>query len=188
MTDEQKNENLNQPNDEQPAQDADETTSEEPEARAEHDAEDALATIQKERDELEQRMLRIAADYQNYVRRSEQNIVSAREQLLLDVAKSLVTVLDHFDRALEIDPEKASAKDVLDGVNIVRDELLRALERFDIQRLDVKPGDAFDPNHHEALMRQPSDEIESNHVTSQFQPGYVLKDKTVRPAKVCLAE
>jgi len=50
--------------------------------------------------------------------------------------------------------------------------------------VDVEPGEEFDPNHHEALMRQPADDIASNHVTMQMQPGYVLGEKVIRPAQV----
>ena len=94
------------------------------------------------------------ADYQNFVRRAEQNVVAARQQQLLEVAKQLVTVLDHFDHALGVDPQKTSAGDLLKGVNIVRDELMRALSSFGVERLDVQAGEPFDPNKHEALMRQ----------------------------------
>ncbi len=106
----------------------------------------------------------------------------------MDIARALVTVLDHFDRALDADPDKTSAQDLLGGVTIVKNELLSTLNRFGIERLEVSPGDEFDPNRHEALMRQPSDEITSNHVTMQLQPGYVLGEKIVRPAQVSVAE
>ena len=150
--------------------------------------EDVVASLERERDELNDRLLRTMADYQNFARRAEQNIVVARDQQSIDMAKGLVTVLDHFDRALEVDPDKTSTKDLMQGVVMVRDELLRALQRFGVERLDVESGEAFDPNRHEAMMRQPSEEIESNHVTAQFQPGYMLRDKVIRPAKVAVAE
>jgi len=149
---------------------------------------DPVAQMQAERDALEDKLKRTIADYQNFARRAEQNIDTARRQQLIDVAKQLITVLDHFDHALAVDPAKTSAEDLLKGVTIVRDELMRALSSFGVQRLDVQAGEAFDPNRHEALMRQPSDEIESNHVTAQLQPGYVIGDITIRPAKVSIAE
>jgi molecular chaperone GrpE len=83
---------------------------------------------------------------------------------------------------------KDEAEGVLQGVFMVHDELLATLNRFGIERLDVQPGTEFDPNRHEALMRQPSDEIDSNHVTMQMQPGYVLGEKVIRPAQVGVAE
>jgi molecular chaperone GrpE len=152
------------------------------------EAADPLTAMRAERDALEDKLRRTMADYQNFARRAEQNVVAARQQQLLEVAKQLVTVLDHFDHALGVDAEKASAQDLLKGVNIVRDELMRALSSFGVQRLDVQAGEVFDPNRHEALMRQADTGVEPNHVTSQLQPGYLLNDVTIRPAKVSIAE
>lgn len=148
---------------------------------------DPLAQMQAQRDELESRLLRVSADYQNFVRRAQQNTNAAVEQKLIDMARSLVTVMDHFDRALE-GQSKDEATGVLQGVMMVHDELLSTLNRFGIERLDVQPGEEFDPNRHEALMRQPSETIESNHITMQMQPGYVLGNKIIRPAQVGVAQ
>ena len=167
--------------------DADVRTAEAPVTEPEV-AVDPLVALEKERDELHERLLRVSADYQNYVRRSSQNVTAARDQQLIEIAKALITVLDHFDRALAVDPQKTTSASLLEGVQMVRDELLRALERLGIQRLNVKTGDAFDPNYHEALMRQPVEGVESDHVAEQLQPGYTLGEKTVRPAQVTVAE
>ena len=147
-----------------------------------------LTDLQRQRDEFESKYLRAAADLQNYVRRAEQNLAVAREQQLMSVTRDLVTVLDHFDRALEVDPEKTSAEDLLRGVTSIRDELMRILERFGVERIDAEPGEEFDPNRHEAMMRQPSEDHETNHVTMQLQPGYALGSKTLRPVKVAVAQ
>ncbi len=133
------------------------------------------------------RLLRVSADYQNFVRRSHQNIETTREQTIMSIARSLLTVMDHFDHALAVDPEKTDTTALLSGVQIVRDELMRALEGCGVKRLEVAPGDAFDPNQHEAMLRQPSEEIDPDHVVAQLQPGYLLGEKTLRPAKVSVA-
>jgi molecular chaperone GrpE len=155
-------------------------------AFAEEDA-SPLTQLRAERDELESKLLRVSADYQNFARRAQQNVDAAVEQKLMDVARGLVTVMDHFDRALEGQAE-GEAAGVLQGVTMVHNELLATLNRFGIERVDVEPGTEFDPNRHEALMRQPSDEYESNHVTMQLQPGYVIGEKVIRPAQVGVAE
>lgn len=172
----------------QPDDGAQEEAQSEAEQQVAQDIQETMDALQKERDELEHRLMRTAADYQNYVKRSEQNRRTAEQQQLMDVGKSLVTVLDHFDRALEVDPEQTTAKDVLAGVQMVHDELIRTLQRFGVERIDVQAGEPFDPNRHEALMRELREDIESNHVTQQLQPGYVIDDKVVRPAKVAVAE
>lgn len=147
--------------------------------------------IEQLRDDLEQanaRLLRVSADYQNFVRRSQQGAADAREQQLMSVARAMLPVLDHFELALGVDAESSSAADVLAGVQIVRDELMNVLGRFGVERLDVSAGDEFDPNRHEALMRQASEEVASNHVVSQLQPGYLLGTRTLRAAQVAVAE
>jgi len=157
-------------------------------SQVEQDLEQTLQAVREERDQLENRLMRTAADYQNYVKRAEQNVQHARDQQLIDVAKSLVTVLDHFDRAMEVDPEQTAAKDVLAGVQMVREELLRSLGQFGVERIEVTPGEAFDPNRHEAMMRENREDMQTNAVTQQLQPGYMLNEKVVRPAKVGVAE
>lgn len=148
---------------------------------------DAVSALQAERDELESKLLRVSADYQNFARRSQQNVQAAGEQKLMDIARAMTSVLDHFDRALE-GHSKDEADGVLQGIFMVRDELLSTLNRFGIERIDVEPGTEFDPNRHEALMRQPSEDIASNHVTMQMLPGYVLGEKIIRPAQVGVAQ
>jgi len=139
-------------------------------------------------DDMEQKYLRVSADYQNYVRRSQQNVESAKEETLMKLARSLLTVLDHFDHAMAVDTQKTSADAVIDGMRMVQEELMKTLRGFGIERFSPEPGEEFDPNRHEALMRQAAVQIESNHVVASLQPGYMLNDKTLRPAKVSVAE
>ncbi|WP_428389831.1 nucleotide exchange factor GrpE [Mucisphaera sp.] len=147
-----------------------------------------LEQAERDRDAFEEKYLRTAADYQNFVRRSTANIESAREQAILSMARQLVGVMDTFDRALQVDPDKTTASDLLAGVGLVREELLKALAAMGVDRIEAKPGEEFDPSKHEALMRQPSDDYDSNHVVSQFQPGYTACGKTVRGAQVSVSE
>ncbi len=135
-----------------------------------------------------EQVLRANADYQNMARRSLQNISAAREEQALSMSRSLVGVMDHFDQALAVDPEKTNTAALLEGVQIVRDELMRAFESFGVKRIDAVRGDEFDPNIHEAMMRQKSEELDTNQIAMQIQPGYLLNDKTLRPAKVAVAE
>src|SRR5690606_17316522 len=99
---------------EQHAFDEDVRLAEEPQATP--DAQDAqddlraqLDAAQRERDELNNRLLRTIADYQNLGRRAEQNVAAARDMQAMDMSRALVNVLDNFDRALEVDAEKVSA-------------------------------------------------------------------------------
>jgi len=146
-----------------------------------------LAELQAQLKEMNDRLLRERADYQHLARRADASVAAAREQAWVDMARSMVNVLDHFDHALAVDPEKASVKDLLGGMTIVRDELLKAMGQFGVERLNVEPGEAFDPNQHEALMRTETDDVDSGCVAQQLQPGYTMGTKTIRPAKVAVA-
>jgi molecular chaperone GrpE len=147
-----------------------------------------IATLLNQISELKSQVLRANADYQNLSRRSSREVRDAGDQAKFEMAKGLVTVLDHFDRALELDPNKASLDTLLKGMQMVRDEFLKTLERSGIQRLDAQPGEEFDPRRHEALMRQAAPDIAPNHVAAQLQPGYTFGDRVVRPAKVSVAD
>ncbi len=147
-----------------------------------------LAQAENDRDAFEAKLMRTAADYQNYIRRSQLNIEAEKQATLMKVAKSLVGVLDNFDRAMELDPATTSAEDVQRGAATIQAALAQALESFGLKKITVNPGDEFDPNLHEALMRQPSEEVKSDHVAMQFLPGYLLNDQPVRPAQVSVAE
>ncbi|MEM6750204.1 MAG: nucleotide exchange factor GrpE [Planctomycetota bacterium] len=147
-----------------------------------------VASLQQERDAIEQRLLRVSADYQNFTRRAEQNTRQAEQQKLMSVARAVAPAMDHFDRALDVDPDKTTTADLLQGVASIRDELLKALGAVGVTRVDVQPGDAFDPVRHEALTRMPHDDIASGDIVQQCQPGYAVGDTVVRPAQVILAQ
>lgn len=149
---------------------------------------DPVSVMQAERDEMQAKYLRALADMQNYARRAQQNVADARQQQVMDVARAMLTVLDHFDNALNLDPQTATAESVLRGVQMVRDELHATLERFGVRRIDARRGEEFDPNRHEALMHEPVEGLEPNHVATQYQPGYLIGDKTLRPAKVSVSQ
>ena len=149
---------------------------------------DRYVQLQTERDELQEKVLRVTADYQNLARRSRISIDEARQQQIMNVARALLTPLDQFDHALNVDVETTDAKAILQGVQIVRDELMKAIEQFGVRRLEAQVGEPFDPNRHEGLMRQPVEGLDPDHVAAQLQPGYTLEDKVLRPVKVAISE
>ena len=161
----------------------------EPEAEAEAEAEaeeSPMEALQRERDELLARLQRVSADYQNYMKRAEQHRANDVDMAKGDAMKDLVPVLDQFDRALEAEPSGDEAKGLYEGMRMVREEMLKILEQIGVRRIDPEPGDRFDPHIHEAMMRQPAEGIDPNHVAQPFVPGYVYKHRTLRPAKVAV--
>jgi len=143
--------------------------------------------LERERDEALAARQRALADFRNYQRRAVQSEQRAVQGGAADVVRSLLAVIDHFDLALGQDTEQITVDQLLGGVRIVRDELVKALESHGVQRIEPARGDEFDPNRHEAMMKQPADDVEPNHIVSVLQLGYQMGDLVLRPAKVAVA-
>ena len=146
-----------------------------------------LDQLVAERDEAIALRQSALAEFHNYQRRAAANERQAAQAGAGSVIRSLLAVVDHFDLALEQDIEQLTVEQLLGGVRIVRDELAKALQSQGVQRIEPAIGDEFDPNRHEAIMRQESDEVPANHVVTVLQVGYQLADVVLRPAKVAVA-
>ncbi|MEK6702684.1 MAG: nucleotide exchange factor GrpE [Planctomycetota bacterium] len=151
---------------------------------------DRVAQIETELAEANAKYLRLAADYQNSQRRSLQNESHARAEGAARVISGILTVVDHFDLALNVDPEKATVKQVVGGVQVIRDELMKTLLTHGVGLIAPKPGDEFQPGRHEAVLQQAADGVGPGLVASCFQAGYTLTvsgvERVVRPAKVAV--
>lgn len=148
---------------------------------------DLLGKLEAERDDWKNKFTRLAADFQNYQRRSLANEDQAREQATRSVVSSLVQVLDHFQLALMVDPAKTSAEQVMQGVSVIRDEMLKVLARHGVTAIAPKPNDEFDPSRHEAIMQAHVDGVKPGRVAAMLQEGFMVQDKVLRPAKVSVA-
>ncbi len=149
---------------------------------------DELQKLRDERDSLFDRLARATADFQNSRKRlsaeAEQNLQYANSNLI----KSLLPVIDNFERAMAIDFDKAESKSVLKGLQLVSEQLNKVLKSQMVEEIAPAVGDAFDPTKHEALMQQASDDVEAGHITQLLQRGYQLRDRTLRPAQVAVAK
>ncbi|MCA9305938.1 MAG: nucleotide exchange factor GrpE, partial [Phycisphaerales bacterium] len=115
------------------------------------------------------------------------NEKQAKDEGASSVLEKLLTILDNLDRVLSPDVSGMSLEQVVEGVRVTRDEMLRVLGGLGMNKLEVTPGDEFQPGRHEAMLQQPSDEIEPGHIVAQFAPGYALGDRVLRPVKVSVA-
>lgn len=148
------------------------------------DLRDQLAQLQAERDALHDRYIRTLADYQNAQRRARIDQDAARLQGVRGVVANILTVLDHFDHALNVDTTSASAQTVVDGVRLIRDELMRVLTTHGVTLVSPAPGDDFDPHRHQAVLQETTGDVQPGRVTKTLQPGYLIGDMLVRPAMV----
>jgi len=152
--------------------------------RAEGD--DDYAKLKADRDALYERLARATADFQNSRKRLQAESDQRAQYANSTLIKSLLPVIDNFERALAQDPSKTDAASLLKGMQIVHDQWLNVLRQQQVQEIDPKPGEPFDPTRHEALMQQPSAEHPDGSVTQTLQKGYALHDRTLRPAQVAV--
>jgi len=126
---------------------------------------------------------RTQADFENYRKRMARENAAAVDRGVGKLAKELLPALDHLDHALQA----AQADDeVVKGFALVREEIVKALGRVGIQPFSPK-GEVFDPNEHEAMVQQPSEDAESGTVIEVYQQGYRINGQVLRPARVVVA-
>ena len=155
---------------------------------------DDIANLQGKLEEANSRALRAMADFQNYQRRAFLNEQHARTEGAAKVVSGVVGVVDHFDLALTQDPAKASADQIISGVKVIREELLKVLGQNGVSLIRPEPNDEFTPGRHEAIMQQKAEGIEPGRIVAVFQPGYALAapgsptgERVLRPAKVSVS-
>jgi molecular chaperone GrpE len=143
-----------------------------------------IARLQAERDEANQKYLRSVADYQNFARRAAASEKEAKLQGITAIVLNVIPVIDHFDLALSQDPSKATAEQIVAGVRVIRDELLKVLQRHGVSMIEPRPDDEFDPTRHQAVMQEDDPGIGPGRIVRTLQAGYALNDRAVRPASV----
>ena len=127
---------------------------------------------------------RTQADFENYRKRMARENAAAIDRGVGKLAKELLPALDHLDHALRA---AEGHEDVVKGFALVRDEIVNALGRVGIQPFSPK-GEVFDPNEHEAMVQQPSEDAESGTVIEVYQQGYRINGQVLRPARVVVAQ
>jgi len=144
---------------------------------------DALAEVTRERDEYLDSLRRLKAEFENYRKRAardQQSLVARAHERLV---RELLPVLDDLARALEAAEQHEEAA-LEEGVRLVHRQLAGILEKEGLA--EIETSGTFDPNVHEALLSQPSDEPEGS-VVHVIQKGYMLGDHVLRPARVAIA-
>ena len=154
------------------------------------DASEQRATAQTPRDLDEQRdkYLRLAAEYDNFRKRSIRERDEARQRAQGDLIAGLLDALDDLARFAHLDPAATDAKTVVDGAEMVERKLLKNLASHGLERID--PVDQpFDPAVHEAVQTERALSPEDDHMVSRvFQRGYTLNGKLLRPARVVVKQ
>src|SRR5215472_10102602 len=139
--------------------------------------------LRAERDALLDRLARMQAEFDNARKRAAKEQQEYRDYALVDAIKTLIPVLDSFDRALRASPEKSEFHV---GVELIHKQLQDALAKIGVQPVSAK-GQQFDPRFHEAIEMVETEDVPDQQVIEELQPGYKLKDRLLRPAMVRVA-
>ena len=145
-----------------------------------------LIEAQKEAKTNEDGWQRARAEFANYKKRTAREQSLAFQRGTLDALQTLLPIIDDFDRAFDSLPEALSEDPWVDGVAIIQRSFAKLLENYQVEPIDPT-GELFDPNFHQAIGAEESDEVESGYVIETLQKGYRASDSVLRLALVKVA-
>ena len=146
--------------------------------------------LASERREADDARMRALADFRNFQRRSLENESRAHREGSAELVRGLLPAIDHFDLALQSAETATSIDQVVTGVRMVRDEIVRALGSQGVAEITAPTGTEFEPGQHEAIGTLPAAQVQGNAepgtIAITVSPGFAIGDYVLRPAKVML--
>jgi molecular chaperone GrpE len=151
-----------------------------------------VLALEAEVADLKDKLLRTLADMENLRRRTEREVSDNRQYAVTNFARDMLVVSDNLSRALAAVPQNAAEKDpalsaLIEGVAVTERGLAQTLQKFGVKSVDAK-GQKFDPGVHQAMYEIETDAVPPGHVAEVVQAGYVIGERTLRPALVAIAK
>jgi len=146
-----------------------------------------LQKLAAERDQYLDMAQRVRAEFENYQKRSQKDRELERRYAYTPLIFDLLPVFDNLERTLQAAQQAGEKGALVQGVAMVQTQFLEQLKRHGITRIDAQ-GKPFDPNLHQAVMQQPSAEVEPNTVLQVLEQGFMNHDRVLRPAKVIVSK
>ena len=150
------------------------------------DGEDEMASMQADLDRFRDLAMRSQADFENYKKRCAREKDEAIKYANKSLLEKLVSIVDHFELGLDAARGEGEKSPIYSGMSLVLKQLQDFLAENGLQPIDAV-GQKFDPNLHEAIAHQPSNEVPEEHVISQTRRGYRFKDRLLRPSTVVVS-
>ena len=133
------------------------------------------------------RLLRISAEFDNYKKRIDREMIDFRKYANESVFKALLPIVDNFERAILVAEENSfNPQQFLEGLQLIYTDFLKVLDQFQVKPMDAL-GKLFDPQYHQAMMRQESNDMAPNTVLAEIQKGYMFHDRLLRPSAVVVS-
>lgn len=150
--------------------------------------EDKLAAAQDEAREKHDRMLRMAAELENYKKRTAREMEDLKKYATENLIRQLLTVVDNLERAIaSASADDQNGQSVVDGVALTLTEVMKILEKHHVRPIESL-GAPFDPSFHQAMCQEENDDHPPNTVVQEFQKGYMIHDRLLRPAMVVVSK
>jgi molecular chaperone GrpE len=145
--------------------------------------EQEIQLLKAKLEEADNRYLRLQADFDNFRRRTRLDLEASQKYRAQKLITDLLPAIDNFERAMKVEADNEQTKTLLQGMDMVYRSLLDALKIEGVEPIE-SVGKEFDPHQHQAVMQGEDENYGSNIVTDEFQKGYLLKDRVIRPAMV----
>jgi len=149
--------------------------------------ENRLSAKEKEYDEAHDKLLRVSAEFENYRKRTAREMDDYRKYAVQSLLKEMLSAVDHIELAIQAAASNSAPdKNLTEGLNLTLKELLRIFEKFNVVPI-AAVGTPFNPEFHEAMLREESVEFPENTVLREMQKGYMIGSRLLRPALVVVA-
>ncbi|MFO1443401.1 nucleotide exchange factor GrpE [Bacillus sp. Bva_UNVM-123] len=146
-------------------------------------ANEKISELEAKLEEADNRYYRLQADFDNSRRRARLDLEASEKYKAQSLITNLLPAIDNFERALQMEANNEQAKSILQGMDMIYRSLLEALKGEGAEQIEAV-GKEFDPQIHHAVMQVEEEGFESNIVVEEFQKGYMLKDRVIRPSMV----
>lgn len=154
----------------------------------EYDAlEKQIESLQEQIEEQKDGWLRTRADFDNYKKRVQRDAARSYQDSITNVVKMFLGAVDDLERALKNEPNSKDLENWITGVELIHQKLVSQMKNLGVERMDVKPGEKFDPNIHEAITQEEHENLKEGQIIDVVQPGYRISDRIIRPAMVRVA-
>lgn len=145
------------------------------------------AACREENELLKDQLFRLAADFDNFRKRTARQMEENRKAVLEQVLLDFVEVTDNFDRALKSARTAEDMGSIISGIEQLSKQFFSILEKYGLERIKCEKAGEFDPHRHEAIQHIETSEVPDNTIVDVYKHGYALNDKIVRPALVSVA-
>ena len=154
----------------------------------EYDAlEKKLESLEQDLESTKDSWLRSMAEFDNYKKRVQRDSARTYQDAMASALKLFLSASDDLERALKNRPEGKDLDGWVNGIELILQKLTNQMKNQGVERMDIQPGDEFDPNVHEAITQEENPDYKEGQIIEVVQPGYKISDRIIRPAMVRVA-